>query len=172
MYYSKSIARDLTFTGWLSIAFWQAVVAGSGFLCGTFIQGLMVLNNPTSYTFKRWHGTLLFWATILLALFVNTLLARWLPKIEGFILALHVLGFFAIIFPLVYLSDHASASEVFTQFLNEGNLPTQGISFLVGMISGVGTFVGKFYIQLPVSQAEISSSSRCRWLCAHVRRNP
>lgn len=107
-----------------------------------------------------------------LALFVNTVLARWLPKIEGFILALHVLGFFAIIFPLVYLSDHAPASEVFTQFLNEGNLPTQGISFLVGMISGVGSFVGKSCVQRLVSQAELYSSSRCGWLRAHVRRDP
>ncbi len=131
-----------------------------------------MLNNPTSYTSKRWHGTLLFWATMFLTLFVNTVLARWLPKIEGFILALHVLGFFAIIFPLVYLSDHAPASEVFTQFLNEGKLATQGISFLVGMISGVGSFVGKSCVQFLVSQAELFSSLRCGWLRTHVRRDP
>lgn len=107
-----------------------------------------------------------------LTLFVNTVLVRWLPKIKGFILALHVLEFFAIIFPLVYLSDYASASEVFTQFLNKGNLPTQGISFLVDMISGVGSFVGKSYIQFLVSQAELSISSRCGWLRTHVRRDP
>ena len=65
-----------------------------------------------------------------------------LPKFEGFILVLHILGFFCVLIPLVYLSEHTSAHDVFTQFLNTGNWPTQGLSFFVGLIGMGFSFLG------------------------------
>lgn len=128
-------------TGWLTVAGWQALVASGGFLCGTLIQGLIVLNHP-GYVFERWHGTMLFWAVLLLAIFVNTIISSLLPKIEGVILILHVLGFFAVMIPLVYMAPHGSASDVFTLFLNEGGWSTQGLSFFVGLLGSVFSFLG------------------------------
>ena len=43
-------------------------------------------------------------AALAIVIFVNTLAARLLPKVEGLILIIHTLGFFAIVIPLVYLS--------------------------------------------------------------------
>lgn len=137
--------NELMLLGWLTVAGWQALVASGGYLCGTLIQGLIILNHP-EYVFERWHGTMLFWATLLVAIFVNTVVSSMLPKIEGMILILHVLGFFAVLIPLVYMGPHGSASDVFTLFLNEGGWSTQGLSFFVGLLGSVFSFLGGFYI--------------------------
>ncbi|KAF2740752.1 amino acid transporter-like protein [Polyplosphaeria fusca] len=138
-----SIRKLLSYlTGWLSIAVWQAMVAMSGCLCATLIQGLLVLNHPESYDSKGWHGTLLIWSAVLLAFTVNSVLGRWLPKIEGFILYLHLLGFFAIVVPMLHLAKRVTAKEVFTQWNNDGGWNSMGLSFLVGMITTIGPFVG------------------------------
>lgn len=137
------IDQELMVLGWLTVAGWQALVASGGYLCGTLIQGLIVLNHP-GYVFERWHGTMLFWAVLLVAIFVNTVVSSMLPKIEGLILILHVLGFFAVLIPLVYMAPHGSASDIFTLFLNEGGWSTQGLSFFVGLLGSTFSFLGGF----------------------------
>lgn len=130
------------FPGWLTVAGWQAFAASGGFLTGTIIQGLIVMNHP-DYNFQRWHGTLLFWAVILVAVLVNTIMLNLLPKIESVILVIHVLGFFAILIPLVYMAPHGTASDVFTVFVNGGGWKTTGLSFFVGITGNVFAFLGK-----------------------------
>ncbi|KAI1084204.1 amino acid transporter [Whalleya microplaca] len=127
--------------GWLTVIGWQAAVAGLGFLAAALIQGVAVMGNP-SYEPMPWQKTLLLWASIAFAVFVNTVISSALPKVEGLVLILHVLGFFAILVPLVYLSPHGSAKQVFTVFLNEGGWHTQGLSFMLGMIASVFNFLG------------------------------
>ena len=84
---------------------WQGILAGSGYLCGTMIEALIQLNYP-SYNPQRWEGTLLFWATVVVAVLINTVASRLLPPIEAFILVVHVLGFFAVLIPIVYVRVH------------------------------------------------------------------
>ena len=105
------------------------------------IQGLLILNYP-QYEPQQWHGTLLFWATIAVSVFVNTVVSSLLPKIEGFIFTLHVLGAIAILIVMSYMAPHSTASEVFTLFLNQGNWSTQGLSFMIGLIGMSFSFVG------------------------------
>jgi choline transport protein len=79
----KSCRKFVSYiTGWLVMAGWEAVLA--------MIQGMVVLNYP-DYGFKRWHGTLLYWAVVVLALLVNTIASRLLPKIESAILVLYLI---------------------------------------------------------------------------------
>ena len=130
-----------TIPGWLTVAGWQAFTASGGYLCGTLIQGLIVLNNP-DYDFQRWHGTLLFWAVIFVGVLVNTVMLSLLPKLECLILIIHVLGFFGVLIPLVYMAPHGTASEVFTMFLNEGGWQTTGLSFFIGLTGNVFAFLG------------------------------
>ena len=118
--------------GWLTLTGWQALAASGGYLCGTLIQGLIELNYP-AYVPQNWHGTALYWAAVMFAVLVNTVISSVLPQMEGLILAIHILGFFAILIPLVYLAPHGSPSEVFTLFLNSGNWSSQGLSFFVGL---------------------------------------
>ena len=105
------------------------------------IQGLTALNH-SSYIPQAWHGTLLFWAVMVVCVFVNTVVSSALPKIEITILMLHVFGFFAILITISYMAPHGSASDVFTVFLNEGNWSSQGLSFMIGLTGLSFSFVG------------------------------
>lgn len=136
--YSKLLSY---LTGWVTVVAWQAGLASTAFLGGTMIQGLLVLNYP-SYVYARWQGTLLFYAFVAVALLVNTYLARLLPQIETMILMTHILGFFAILIPLVYLGPHGSASDVFTLFENNGGWSTTALSTFVGLTTSMFAFTG------------------------------
>ena len=134
------------------------------------IQGLIVLNNPT-YEPQRWQGTLLFYAVVLFGLFFNTLLVKFLPKIEGLILIIHIGGFFAVLIPLVCTAPHGTASEVFGHFENGGGWSTQGLSFFVGIVTGVYSFLGQccpesFGVSGLV-KANILKTDRRRWCLSY-----
>ena len=62
--------------------------------------------------------------------------------VEGSILVLHVVGFFAIIIPLWILAPRNSAKKVFTEFENLGGWSSQGLSFLVGLLSPIYALLG------------------------------
>ncbi|KAL2057520.1 hypothetical protein ABVK25_001904 [Lepraria finkii] len=128
-------------TGWLTSIAWVAVLATGSIYVGTIIQGLIILNYP-DYESQKWQGTLLCWLVIAVAVFVNTVVSGLLPIIEGIILVFHVLGFVAVLILLVYLAPHGSVATVFQTSLNEGGWPTQGLSYCVGFIGNVATFVG------------------------------
>ncbi|PSK46333.1 Choline transport protein [Elsinoe australis] len=126
--------------GWLSVLGWQTSVAAVSYLVATEIQGLIVLNQP-SYTFERWHGTLLMIAVASLAALFNILLSKHLPTIEGLILILHLAGFLAILVPLWTLNPAATPTTVFTTFRNNG-WDSTGTSCLVGILAPILTMLG------------------------------
>lgn len=126
--------------GWVSVLGWQAGCASGTFLGGTIIQGLLVLNDP-SYNYQRWHGTLLLYAVLLVTVFVNTIAVRVLPALEGVILCAHVLGFFAILIPLVHLAPQSSADFVFATWSN-GSGYVDGLSWFVGLTTSSVLFIG------------------------------
>jgi amino acid transporter len=128
-------------TGMLTVGGWQGSVSSSALLTGNMILGMATMNNE-SFEPQLWQGTLLFWAIFLFAVFINTLVSSVLPKFEGLILILHILGFFAILIPLVTLGPHASASDVFGTFVNNGGWSSNGVSFMVGMMGNAFAFVG------------------------------
>ena len=105
------------------------------------IQGLLVLNDST-YVYERWHGTLFVIAILSFCIIFNTFLAQRLPMVEGSILVLHITGFFAIIIPLWILAPRNSAKMVFTEFENLGGWSSQGLSFLVGLLSPIYALLG------------------------------
>ena len=125
----------------MTVISWQACLASSAFLGGTMIQGLLVLND-SGYKFERWHGTLLFYAIISFSLFINTYLARLLPKIEAMVLVIHIAGFVCILVPLVYLAPHGSAKDVFATFNNGGGWNTEALSFFIGIPTAMFAFIG------------------------------
>lgn len=104
-------------TGWLTVGGWQATFASSAYLTGTLVQGLIALTVPV-YGPKSWHSTLLYWAAVFVAVFINTVGSSRLPTFDVLISILHVMGFFVILIPLVVLGPHGNASDVFGLFLN------------------------------------------------------
>ncbi|GIJ86412.1 hypothetical protein Asppvi_005300 [Aspergillus pseudoviridinutans] len=128
-------------TGWVTVIGWQAAFASSSFLAGTQIQGAVRLGHEL-YQAQPWHGTLIMWAAVLLALGINLVGGKLLPRLETVILVVHLLGFFAILIPLTYMADHKSSHDVFLNFVNSGGFPTQGLSWFVGMTGCVFAFAG------------------------------
>jgi hypothetical protein len=124
----------------LGVLGWQTLVTSIAFQAGTEIQGLLVLNYE-SYTFERWHGTLLVILVILFSAVFNTFLATRLHLVEGTILVVHIFGFFCILVPLWVLSPRTSSEEVWTAFHDPGWGST-GLSALLGMIASVLPLLG------------------------------
>ena len=48
-------------TGWITLIAWQFGAASSVYLCGSMVQGLVILNYP-DYVPERWQATLMFYA--------------------------------------------------------------------------------------------------------------
>ena len=134
--------------GWLTVAGWQASVASSGYVCALYIQGFIELAS-SEYVPRLWHGTLLLYGVLAAATFFTTILGPALPKIESLLLVFYIVGFFAILVPLVYLGPHGSPQDVFTTFINGGNWPTQGLSFFVGLSGNAFVFLGILSLSLP-----------------------
>jgi choline transport protein len=105
---------------------------------------LVSLNDiDLSYHRTGWHATLLLWAVLLLCVFINVFVSGALPTIEVVVLVVHVLGFFGILVPLVYLSGtYNSAKVIFTTFSNTGQWPTTALAFFVGLQGNALAFVG------------------------------
>ncbi|MCJ1227656.1 hypothetical protein MMC12_004312 [Toensbergia leucococca] len=138
----RSVHKFASYTeGWLTVIGWQALCAGAGYLSANLIQGLASLTHP-NYHPHPYQVTLLLWAVIVLSVFINAIGGTFLPKFEGLILILHCLGYFAILLPLVVLGEHQNSSQVFDVFLNGGNWPTEGLSFMIGLTGSIFVFVG------------------------------
>ena len=128
--------------GWLTSLAWVATVAIETLFAGTIIQGILILDYP-NYADKPWQGTLLTWAVILGCIFINVVIPSQLPRIQIFVLVFHLTGFVAIVATLWALTpEYSSAKDVWTKSLNEGGWPTQGLSYCVGFLGNVATFVG------------------------------
>lgn len=138
----KSCQRFLSWlVGYTSVVGWQIGLASLTFIVGTVIQGLITLNDA-SYVFERWQGTLLVIAVVAFCIIFNSFLASKLPMVEGTVLIIHVLGFFAVLITLWVLSPRGNASDVFGTLTNLGGWSSDGLSFMVGLLTPVYTLLG------------------------------
>ncbi|APA06522.1 hypothetical protein sscle_02g012920 [Sclerotinia sclerotiorum 1980 UF-70] len=127
-------------TGWMTFVGWQAVTASAAYLIGTLFQSI-ILMTKSDYIPKPWQSMLFLWAILAFAVVINTVASKTLAHFEGVILVLHVLGFFAVLIPLVYLSPHGNTS-LFTTFVNGGAWSSQGLSFMIGLPASVFSLIG------------------------------
>ncbi|KAI1105608.1 putative GABA transporter [Jackrogersella minutella] len=138
----ESCANFFTYlTAWLTTLAWQAIAITTTYLITTTLQGVVALARP-SYIPLPWHTLLIMWAAIALAVLVNSTTGRFLARLEGLILILHLVGFFGILVPLVYFSPHNAPSVVFTTFFDNGGWGSQGLTFFVGLPSIASTLIG------------------------------
>ncbi|KAK3679102.1 hypothetical protein LTR37_021443 [Vermiconidia calcicola] len=127
--------------GWLCFTGWQGAICALCFIAGTIIQGLIILNDEI-YLPQAWHGTLLTMAIAAFAVLFNTALAKNLPRVEVFLLVLHVFGLFAIITVLWIMAPRASARDVWFEFTNAGGWNSKGTATMVGLLSPVISTIG------------------------------
>ncbi|KAE8370714.1 putative amino acid permease [Aspergillus caelatus] len=128
-------------TGWITVFAWQSAFASIALLSGTEIQGAAILTFK-NYQSQLYHGTLILWACVLIALAVNAIGGKLLPRLENLVFVLHLVGFLAILITLTYMADHKSAKEVFTTWTNQGGWSSNGIVFFIGMQGSVFAFSG------------------------------
>ena len=127
--------------GWLCFTGWQSSITGIGFLVGGVIQGLISLNNP-DYVPQRWQSSLLTIAVVAFCVFINTVLARKLPLVEGSLAVLHFAGLFVVIIILWTLAPKNNAHDAFLQITNGGGWPSDGMSMMVGLYPMVVCLLG------------------------------
>ncbi len=129
--------------GWLTTLAWIATVATETLFAGTIIQGIITLDYIDTYSAQPYQGTLLTWLVIAVAVFINVVIPNLLPKFEVFTLVFHIAGFICIVATLWALTpEYKPSSYVWTKALNVGGWPTQGLSYCIGFIGNVATFVG------------------------------
>lgn len=92
---------------------------------------------------QPYQGALLMWAVLALAVICNTLLGALLPAIELSFLVLHVIGFLAILIPLIVLGPKGNTTELFTNFNDAGNWGSLALAFFVGIQGDAASMLGK-----------------------------
>lgn len=128
--------------GWLTSLAWIATIATETIFAGTILQGIVILDYD-SYEPKLYQATLLAWAVVAIAIFINVFIPGLLPKLEIAVIFLHISAFIAIVTTLWVMTPQKQTSHfVFQTSLNEGGWPTQGLSYCVGFLGNVATFVG------------------------------
>lgn len=157
--------------GWLLAIGWQGSVVSLSFVAGTIVQGLITLNNP-NYEPQQWHGTLLVIAAVAIAVAVNISLSKALPIAEYLILALHVLGLFAIIIPLLVMAPKNDARTALLQVTNSGDWATTGTSFMVGLLTALASMMGfDCAVHMCMSLFPPSYQKKQRWTTRESKRN-
>lgn len=128
-------------TAWLTTLAWQAIAITTSYSVATLIQGLVVLAEP-SYVPLQWHTVLIMWAAAVFSVLINSTTGRILAKVEGFVLILHLTGFFGVLVPMIYFAPHNTPAAVFTTFTNNGEWSSQALAFLVGLPTVASTLTG------------------------------
>ena len=127
--------------GWLAVVGWQGSSASAALLSSRICLGLAKLCHP-EYEPEDWHATVLAVALIGFAMLINITGGVVLPRFEGMVLVLHLIGFFAVLVPLLTLGQQLDADNVFEVFVNGGHLPNEGLTYWVGLTGIMYAFVG------------------------------
>ncbi|KAK5134388.1 hypothetical protein LTR08_006568 [Meristemomyces frigidus] len=158
--------KVLSYTvGWLCAIGWQVFLASVCFMVGSIIQGLVAL-NVQDYVWHNYHGTLLTIAVILFSIVFNTSLATRLPLIEGIVLILHLVGFFAVIIPLWVMAPRRTAHEAILVFSNNGGWSSNGLSAMIGLTSSVSVMIGydcSVHMSEEIQDASITLPKAIMW---------
>lgn len=121
---------------------WQAGYAVGVFLTGTLIQVIILENNPNTYLFPAWQGSLFVMAVILLVAIINIYGYKLIPKVQQAAFLLHLMGYVCFPVPIWVNAPKTSAKVVFTEFANYGGWSTTGLAVLAGQLSGIYTQIG------------------------------
>ncbi|KAK2044209.1 amino acid permease [Colletotrichum somersetense] len=128
-------------TGWISVGGQVVLTSSAAFAAGLQTQALIVLNDD-SYVPARWQGMLFYWAILVYGMAVNIWGHRLLPTANLISGVLHGVGFLTILIVLGVMAPKNTASFVFTEFVNSSGWESDGVSWLVGLISAVYPFLG------------------------------
>lgn len=124
---------------------WAALVCISPYFIGTEIEGMAILAYP-DYDAKRWQGTLLMWAVVLIPIVINIFARRLLAIIEVAAGVMHVVFLPVMIATFVILAPRNSNAFVWDTFVsglsgweNPGVVYSVGLLGVITPLSGTST---------------------------------
>ncbi|KAM0345615.1 hypothetical protein ACHAPU_006268 [Fusarium lateritium] len=129
------------FTGWISIGGQIVFGSSAAFAAGLQAQALIIVND-SSYIPQRWQGMLFYWAFLVYGFVLNIWGHKFLPFTNTASGIIHITGFVAIVIVLGVMAPKNSASFVFAEVTNYSGWESQGVSWLVGLLSAVYPFLG------------------------------
>ncbi|KAF5664279.1 choline permease [Fusarium heterosporum] len=129
------------FTGWISIGGQTVLTSSAAFAAGLQTQALIVVND-SSYIPQRWQGMLFYWAFLVYGFIMNIWGHKFLPFTNTASGIIHITGFVVIVIVLGVMAPKNSASFVFTKVSNYSGWESEGVSWLVGLLSAVYPFLG------------------------------
>ncbi|KAF4990282.1 hypothetical protein FDECE_14425 [Fusarium decemcellulare] len=129
-------------TGWISVGGQIVFTASPAFACGLLTQGLIILNKGGDYAAPRWHGMLLYWAFLAYATAMNIWGHRLLPTANLISGVVHVVSFVAALAVLAVMAEKNSAHFVFVDVQNLTGWSSDGVAWMVGLVSTIYPFLG------------------------------
>ncbi|PYH87820.1 GABA permease [Aspergillus ellipticus CBS 707.79] len=130
------------FQGWVTVFSWGALVCISPYFIGTEIEGLAVLSHP-DYDAKRWEGTLLMWAVLIIPIIINVFARRILPLIEVAVGIMHVVFLPVTIAVVVILAPRNPNAFVWDNFVSgPSGWQNPGVVYSVGLLGVISPFSG------------------------------
>lgn len=129
------------YTGWISLAGLWALSASAAMAAALQWNGLILLSHP-SINLQRYQAYLMYLAVILVSTIVNVFTVTLLPWINHCGAAFHVLAFFIISLILLVMAPKHNAGYVFANFENNSGWSSDGLSWMLGLISSTYTILG------------------------------
>lgn len=140
-----SISRQLSYvSSWLTSAAWLFNLASTLLFMAQIVLAMVEICFP-SFVGKPWHAYLIYIAFSLVSLAVNLpMFFKAYPVLAGAAIpVINVTSLFLMVSLLARAEPKQSASEVFTQFVNETGWKSNGVVFFLGLLPGI-TCVGGF----------------------------
>ncbi|GAA5848831.1 hypothetical protein JCM8547_006361 [Rhodosporidiobolus lusitaniae] len=109
------------YTAWATTLGWTFIGCSAAFVFANALTGVAMFTH-SDYVPERWHTSLMLWAVVLFALFVN---------IYGF----RILG-------LLNTAMGFLASYVFAEFINETGWSSDGVAFFIGLVGSAFSTIG------------------------------
>jgi amino acid permease (GABA permease) len=143
----KNSALWSWFTGWFNLLGQVAVTAGIDFGCALFIEGFLEYSGALSANvdFHTVQHQVVIITAILLAVhgLLNSFGVNLVAKLANVSVWWHLIGVATIVLVLFFVpSHHASASFVFTHFVNNTGWGTPIYVFLIGLLNAQYTLTG------------------------------
>ncbi|BCR92983.1 putative GABA permease [Aspergillus luchuensis] len=130
------------FQGWVTFFSWAALVCISPYFIGTEIEGMAILAYP-DYDAKRWQGTLLMWAVVLIPIVINIFARRLLAIIEVAAGVMHVVFLPVMIATFVILAPRNSNAFVWDTFVSGlSGWENPGVVYSVGLLGVITPLSG------------------------------
>ena len=146
-YWSSKLAKGTSgpawswFTGWFNMLGQVAVTAGIDFGFALFLN--FFLNITTGWSLAHSHTIYLFAAILVVHGLLNTFGVRVVALLSDISVWWHVVGVVVIVAVLAFVpTHHATASFVFTKFVNQTGFHSSLYVVLIGLLMAQYTFTG------------------------------